>query len=39
MDKHLKIIAYEHPECVFVSLNVEKVKFYLIKAPFFVKKL
>ena len=34
MDKHLQTISFEHPECVFVNLNVEKVK-YILKGPFF----
>ncbi len=32
IDSHLQTIAYSHPECKFIKLNVEK-------APFLVKKL
>ena len=32
MDKHLRLIAMKHPECKFITLDVEK-------CPFLVKKL
>jgi hypothetical protein len=38
MDKHLNEIAKSHPECVFVSLNAQKV-FLFKKGSFFCQQI